>query len=192
MLLHILGIVCGLAVTAFAALEPRRLRSGVAFAAGLVVAAVAIGPSRVPDPVWGATFAAAGAAVALCRPRAAWAALACGGVIAAVWASVLAAQGLPLLVAYGLVAVVAAASAGFAARRPSFAPTALREEALVLVAALAVLVAVSPAIGAGWTSAAALHGSTLESPAVGSAAWAFVLAAGAMICGAIHALWRRR
>ncbi len=192
MLLHVLGIVCGLAVVVLAALEPRRLDTGLAFCAGLVAAAIVIGATRVPDPVWGAALTAAGAAVALWTPRAAWMAFACGGMLAAVWASVLAAQGLPVPVAYALVTVVAAASSGLAAFRPRFAPSSLREEALVLVAALAVLVAAAPAVSAGWHSAATLRGSPLEPPATASAAWAFALAACALVCGAIHALWRRR
>src|SRR5690606_30113347 len=87
MLLHVLGIVCGLAVVVLAALEPRRLDTGLAFCAGLVAAAIVIGATHVPDPVWGAALTAAGAAVALWTPRAAWMAFACGGVLAAVWAS---------------------------------------------------------------------------------------------------------
>src|SRR5690606_40197621 len=95
----------------------------------------------------------AGAAVALWTPRAAWMAFACGGMLAAVWASVLAAQGLPVPVAYALVTVVAAASSGLAAFRPRFAPSSLREEALVPVPALAVLAAAAPAVSAGGASA---------------------------------------
>src|SRR5690606_14766238 len=189
MLLHVLGIVCGLAVVVLAALEPRRLDTGLAFCAGLVAAAIVIGATHVPDPVWGAALTAAGAAVALWTPRAAWMAFACGGVLAAVWASVLAAQGLAVPVAYALVTVVAAASSGLAAFRPRFAPSSLREEALVLVAALALLVAAAPA---GRHPAATLRGSPLEPPATASAAWAFALAGCALVCGAIHALWRRR
>lgn len=192
MLLHVLGIVCGLAVVAFAAVEPGRARSAIMFCAGLIGASVVIGPSRVPDPVWAGALATAGACIALATPRFGWAALLCGGITAAVWVSVLSAQGLPPPAAYVLVVGLAAASSGLAALRPRFATVALREEAFVLVGVLAVMLAVSPAIVSGWESAEALRAAPLAPPAVGSAAWAFGLAAGAALLGVLHSLWRRR
>lgn len=192
MLLHVLGIVSGLAVAVFAALEPGRARTAPIFFAALVAASVVIGPTRVPDPVWAALVAVTGAAVALWKPRWAWAAVGCGGVMAAVWAAVLTAQGLPMPVAYVPVVALAAASAGLAMRRPGFAPPRLRDEALVLVAALALMLAASPAIVAGWDSAAALRAAPLGRPAFDSAAWAFVLAGVAVLFGVIHSLWRGR
>lgn len=200
MLINVLGIVCGLAVVVFAALEPGRVRAGASFVAGLIAASVVIGPTRVPDPVWAGAFIALGAGVALWKPRGTTSAtlspvsvtLACGGAIAGVWVSVLAAQGLPLPLGYVLVGACAAVSNELVARRPGFAPASLRDEALVLVGTLGAVLAAAPSIVAGWDSATALRAVPLAEPDVGSAAWAFVLAAAAVVLGVIHALWRRR
>lgn len=194
MLLHFLGIVSGLAVVVLAAQAPgRRWLAAIAFCAALLAAAVAIGSARVPDPVWAGGFAAASAGVVLWRPRWTVFAAVASGMLASVWAAVLAMQGLPSLAAFGLVVVLAAASGAFAAHRPSFAPVAVREEGLVLVAVLALLLAVSPVIMEGWKSAAALRAAPLDVPAVGSPAWAaFAVAGGAALLGVVHSLWRRR
>lgn len=201
MLINVLGIVCGLAVVVFAALEPGRPRAVALFAAGLIAASVAIGPARVPDPVWAGAFIALASGLALWKPRGKTASdplfpisvtLACGGAMAAVWVAVLAAQGLPRPLGYVLVGTCAGVSYALAARRPGFAPASLREEALVLVGTLGAVLAAAPAIVAGWDSAAALRGAPLAQPDVSTEAWAFVLAAAAVVLGVIHALWRRR
>jgi hypothetical protein len=192
LLLHILGILCALAVTAFAALEPGRARAALVFAAALAAAAAAIGAGRVPDPVWAASFAAAGAGLALWKPRWSLGAVACGGVTAAIWASVLQAQGLTAPPAYALVVSLAVTCNLLAARRPGFAPPPLREEALVLVTVLAVMLAAAPAIGEGWNAAMELRPVPLARPAVDSAFWAWGLAAGAALIGGLYSMWRRR
>ena len=192
MLLHVLGIVCGLGVVAFAARVPARLRDAAFFGGILAAAAGLIGATRVPDPVWVGTFAALGAAVALWKPGWTWAATASAAMLAAVWIAVLGAQGMPRPAAYVLVLCFAAASSVLAARRPAFAPARLIEEAFVLVTVLAVMLAVAPAIADGWNSASALRALPLNPPAMESSAWVFAVVGGAAILGLIHSLWRRR
>ncbi len=192
MLLHVLGIVCGLGVVAFAARAPARLGTALLFGGILAAVILMIGAARVPDPVWTGTFAALGAVVALWKPAWTWTATGCAAVLAAVWITVLATQGLPMPWPYVLVLPFAAVSSLLAARRPAFAPTRLAEEAFVLVALLAMILAVSPAIMAGWSSASALRAMPLDPPAIESSAWVFGVVGGAAILGLIHSLWRRR
>lgn len=190
LLLHVLGILCGLAVVAFATLEAGRLRGAGAFLGALAAASIVIGTGRVPDPVWAACFAAGGAVLAL-SSRAPLVALACGGALAGIWAAVLRGQGAPMLLAVAYVIAMAGLSNRLAARSPAYATIAMREEAFMLVAVIALALAAAPAIVEGWQSAAALRAAPLQSGAAGSS-WAIALAGAALVIGGIYSMWRRR
>lgn len=190
MLLHVLGILCGLAVVAFATLEPGRLRGAGVFLSALAAATIAIGAGRVPDPVWAASFAAIGAVLAL-SARVSPAALVCGGVLAGIWAAVLRGLGAPALLSFAYVIGVAGLSNRLAARNPGYATDAMREEAFMLVAVIALALAAAPAVVEGWQSAVALRAAPIEVAAAESS-WAIAVAAAAFLVGGIYSMWRRR
>ena len=120
-------------------------------------------------------------------------AAAVGGALAAIFQAVLQAQGLPPAAAWTAAVAPPVAACWLAARRGDFAPQALREEALLMVLGVALLVAVTPGVAAGWRSAVALNataelgGSNLALPA-----WALSLSGGAAAVGGLASLWRHR
>jgi hypothetical protein len=186
-----LGILLGFAAVVFAALEPRKRAVAPIAVGGFVAVVLGLGPARFPEPSSAAFLAAGVASLALARPRWAAAAAACTGAVAGLWAGVLQLQGLGVVPAAFAAAVPPLVSALLAARDGRFAPPRLREEALVLVAVLGLLVALVPDIVAGWHSAAAF-GSMPAGDRNGGAAWMLALVLVCSAGGALYAWWRRR
>lgn len=188
MLVHALGLLCALGAAVLAAAVTRR-RDAAAMAVGFGAAALWL----PPEPrVTGAAVAVVAVAV-LARPgRVPIVAAGAGGLLAGAWTHVLAANGFAWWSAWLLAAGVAVVSAGAARRNPRFAPRAIREEALAVLAVGALIVAAAPAVAAGWSAAEAMNlraGSVSRSgvhPAV-------LAALGAVVAlGGVHALRRRR
>ena len=77
--------------------------------------------------------------------------------------------------------------------RPAFAPDVLRDEALLAVCLLGLVVAVVPGVIDGWQAAANL---TVEpatpGPTTPIPVWTLTLVGMAMALGAVHSLWSRR
>ena len=146
-----------------------------------------------PEPrVTGAAVAVV-AAVALVRPgRARLMRAAAAGLLAGAWTHVLATHGFAWWSAWLLAAGVAVVSAVAAARNPRFAPRAVREEALVALAAGALIVAAAPAVATGWSAAEVmnLRAGDVNPPGISPAV---IAALGAIVAlGGAHALRRRR
>jgi len=76
-------------------------------------------------------------------------------------------------------------------RQPRFAPAIVREEALLIVAGLGMILAIGPNIAAGWRSALALRAEPLVETAAPSAVWVFIVVGACLSAGGIFALWRR-
>jgi len=186
--LHAIGIVSALAA---AALVSARNLSPAALGSLAVLFLIVASGVRVPPAAEAlAGFVALAAAFALARPRYALAAAACGAVLGGLWVSVLRSEGLPAWVAV-LAAFVPLAAAARCARQPSFAPQGLREEALVIVAVLAVAVAVGAEALEGWSAATALRAAPIEDLETAGAPWTGLVAVTSMALGAVFAFWRR-
>ena len=144
-----------------------------------------------PDPVWVGGMAALVAGLGLGRFRVGPLSAAAAGALAGLWVHVLESYGLPGWTAVPLAAAVPSMAVVLAHRRPGFAPLTLREDALLTVCVVGLVVAAVPALSTGWRSAAALN---LEPgggarPAMGL--W-MMLGLGAMgSLGGLHSLWRR-
>ncbi|HEY8429172.1 MAG TPA: hypothetical protein VIL20_12385, partial [Sandaracinaceae bacterium] len=67
-----------------------------------------------------------------------------------------------------------------------------REEALLIVGALALVVATAPPVIEGWRSAAALTAEPLAEPPVAAGAGLAVFLLACLAGGGLYALWRRR
>ena len=145
------------------------------------------------DTAWIGGLSALAAVAHLVVPGRGWMATAVGGALAAIFQVVLQAQGLPPAAAWTAAVTPPVAACWLAARRGDFAPQALREEALLMVLGVALLVAVTPGVAAGWRSAVALNatadrgGSDLALPA-----WALSLSGSAAAAGGLASLWRHR
>lgn len=186
-------MLCALGAAVFAAAPAPGLTRPTVFAGALVVGAFWIHSGHPIDAAATGGLAVIVCAVELARPRRGLAIAAAGGVLTAVWSSLLHIQGLPLPAALAVAAALPATSA-YLARRPNFAPTVLREEALLAIFALAVVVAVTPTISEGWRAALALKLTGLDDRTTGDQvmpAWTLGLTAGSVALGGVYSLWRR-
>jgi len=97
------------------------------------------------------------------------------------------------MAALAAVSVLAATSAWLARVRPSFAPEVLRDEALLGLCLLGLVVAIVPGVTDGWQAAATL---TIEPAAPGPTTpvptWTLALVGTATALGAVYSLWSRR
>jgi hypothetical protein len=191
-----LWFVCGLG-TAILVAATRLSRTGavlgvLAFAAGAWWARQPFAPSAAMV----ATSAALVAVWQIVRlPRRPYAAI-MAGLLAGIWTTVLESQGLPLLVAIPVAALVPITSAWLRVRRPDFAPPALVEEALVLLAVVGIAAAALPGIADGWHAAVNLSvpgGSSANAAAAPEMpAWTLAVASAALALGGLFSIWSRR
>jgi hypothetical protein len=185
-------MLCALGAVTFAAAAAPRRRWLIALALGFLSVAVFSGPGQLPDPEVAGLFAAAGAVVYLFRPRYASLGLVLGGALAGMLSQVIAIVGMP---SPGAAAVVALAMAGvvrLARTRPVFSPESLREEALLIVCTLGLVVAVLPSVLDGWQAAANLNLRVEDVARQAIPTWALSVIAMSTLLGAAHALWSRR
>jgi hypothetical protein len=185
--LHSIGIVSALAAVVL--VSARRFSAPALGALAFVFLVVALGVRVPPAAETLAGLVALAAALALAGPRHALAAAACGSALGGLWVCVLRSEGLPPWAAV-LAAFVPLAVAAWSARRPTFAAAGLREEALVLVAVLAIVVAVGAEALEGWRAATALRAAPIEEIEIAAAPWTSVVAAVSIGLGAVFALWK--
>lgn len=186
-LIHAVGMVCGLGAATLATMVTRR-RDTAALIAGFVVAVAWLRP----EPVWVGALVVVVAGLGLGTPRFNLLGAVVAGTLAGVWFHVLRGYGLPGWSALPLAAAVPVAAMRLAHRNPGFAPLRLREDALLTMCTLGVLVAATPAFSTGWMSAVALNiepGNSVE-PVIGT--WVPVGLAAVVSLGGVHTLWRRR
>jgi hypothetical protein len=190
--LHLLGLSCALASACFASFcSPDRLGAGGVLA-GFAVTVLAAAPDRFPEPAVVAGAAAIAAGAGLFRPG--WTALLglAGGAFAGLWVSVLREQGLPFVAALFLAAAVPAAGVWLTARRPGFAPPAMREEALLLVGGLGLVLALGPAVLDGWRSAGAFAAQPISAEPIAQVSWLPAFVVGCLVLGGLYSAWKRR
>ena len=117
-------------------------------------------------------------------------AAAAGFAAGATWVESLQLEGALSAVAYVLAATPAVVSAYFTARRPSFAPPVVRDEALLLALAFGLASAMFPGLSEGWRSAAALNAG--EAAAASTVpAWILGLVGTLLGAGGLYTWWRR-
>jgi hypothetical protein len=185
-------MLCALSASTFAAAAAPRRRWLMALAAGFLTFAVFAGPQHVPDPEVAGLFASAGAVLYLFRPRHAWVAVGLGGALAAMLTQVLGVVGVPFLAAMPIVALLMAGVVWLARTRPAFSPESLREEALLIVCSLGLLVAVLPSVLDGWQAAANLNVPVDNVATQAIPVWALSVIATSTLLGAAFTLWSRR
>ena len=179
-------MVCGLGAATLATAVTGR-RDMVTLIAGFGVATIWLRP----EPVWIGGGVALVAVLGLGWPRFGPLSAAAAGALAGLWVHVLQSYGLPGWSAVLLAAAVPGTVVVLAHQSPRFAPLALREDALLTICVLGLVVAAAPALSMGWRSAVAMN---LEPgggarPAMGL--WV-TLGLGAVVSlGGLHTLWRR-
>ena len=188
---HALAILCALGAVVFATAAGASRRSRISavgfFCAGLAWTADLV----IPRPEVVGCLAAAGAAVFLLRPQWSTMAAGLGGALAGVWASVLAAQGMTWWLAVPL-AIMAPVATVIATRRPGFAPPHIRDEALVIICALGLGVAMLPGVLDGWGAAQSLTILPVDMQGQVVPTWTLAMTGAALGLGAGYSLWSRR
>jgi hypothetical protein len=186
-------MLCAFGFVAHAATAARRGRDLIAFAAGFAIAAIVTTPQRLPDPAWVGVVSAGAAVALLFRPKLAMACAAWGGALGGMLTAMTEVQGLAPIAAVAAPALLAAAGVWLTRVHPRFAPDALRDEALLLVCLLGLVVSIMPGVIDGWQAAANL---TIEPATTGPVSplpmWTVALVGTATALGAVYALWSRR
>ncbi|HET7133297.1 MAG TPA: hypothetical protein VFJ95_13665 [Gammaproteobacteria bacterium] len=187
-----MGMLCALAAAGFAALRAADRVSVAALVMGFASTLVAATTGRFPEPSSIGAAAVVLVGVGLFRPSWRLAPALAAGAFAGVWVSVLRAQGLPLAPASALAAALPAAAMALTTLRPKFAPSALREEALLLVGALGLVVALGPRLVAGFKSADAFAAQPLSGEQAAGVGWLAAFVAACVVLGGLYSLWKRR
>ena len=201
MLIHAVGMLCGLGAATLATTVKGR-RDMVALGAGFIVATLWLWP----QPVWIGGMVAVVAVLGLAVPRLGSPGTLTGnsvrvsvrvlsagvaGALAGLWVHVLGGYGLPAWSAVPLAAAVPGTALVLAQRSSRFAPQTLREDALLTIGLVGLVVAAVPPLSTGWRSAVAmnLQPGGEAPPAMGL--W-LTLGLGAVVSvGGLHTLWRR-
>lgn len=189
MLLHAVGLLCGLAAAVFA-VSVRDRYGALALAAGFLLGVAWLQPS----PGWTGAVVAATAGLALVRPGGTAASLAAplvAGLAGGLWSRLLGGYGVPLWLAGLLVAGVIAVAAVSSAHDPRFATRSVREDALAALGALALAVAAAPGVAAGWRAARAMNLAAGETVRSGMHPGVVVGLAAIVALGGLHTLRRR-
>jgi len=190
---HALWMLCALGAVVHAATAAHRVRDLTALAVGFVLATIAASPQRLPDATWVGVLSAAVAIAVVFRPRFAVLAAAWGGALGGMLTALTEVQGVPAAASVGPVAVLIATVVWLTRLRPSFAPDSLRDEALLAITLLGLVVSIMPGVIDGWQAAAAL---TIEPATTGPAtpipAWTIALVGTATALGALYSMWSRR
>lgn len=187
---YALWLLCVLGMVVFATSAAQRGGELVAMALG-ATAAAAWTSWRPPGPEIVGFLAAGGASLYLFRPRYAWAAATCGGALAGVAATLLAMMGAPRTAGLAATALGMTGIVWLTRRRPQFAPELVREEALLVVGAFGLAVAMLPRVLDGWQAAANL---SIEAEPVRAMVpvWTLIVLATSSALGGAYSLWSRR
>jgi hypothetical protein len=188
---YALGMLCALGAVVFAAAPRPSQKSRVSAAALCCLGAGWTAFLGVPPAEVVGCLTAVGAAVFLLRPTWDASIAGLGGALAGVWSGVLASQGVTRWIAVPLALVVLAAAMR-ARRDPEFAPPQLRDEALVLICALALGTAMLPGLLEGWGAAQSLTVQPADLQRQVLPTWTLAMTSSALSLGAGYALWSRR
>ncbi len=179
-------MLCGFGAATLATTVTGR-RDIVALIAGFCVATVWLRP----EPVWVGGMVALVAGIGLGWSRFGPLDAAAAGALAGLWVHVLESYGLPGWIALPLGAGVPVTAAALAYRSRRFAPLGLREDALLAICVLGLVVAASPALSMGWQSAGTMNLEPGGGVRTAMGPWV-PLGLGAVVSlGGLHTLWRR-
>lgn len=190
---HLTSLACALGAVAFAAVS-----GGSARALLMAASAFAVTLAWPPAATWPAATGAtglliAGVAVAGLTGRARRDVVALTtGWAAASWAVVLHSEGVPIWAGALVAGAVPAFAFAQSVRQPSFAPARLCEDALVVVAFVAVCAAAAPGLADGWRAAVNLKFGGASETAAMVPIWAIAASLAAAGAGALYGAWSRR
>ncbi len=179
-------MVCGLGAATLATTVSGR-RDMVALVAGFGVAVVWLWP----EPVWVGGMVALVAVLGLGWSRLGPLSAIVAGALAGLWVHVLQGYGLPGWSAVALAAAVPGTAVVLTHRSSRFAPPALREDALLTICVLGLMVAAAPALSTGWRSAATMNVEPGRGVQPATDLWVPLGLVAVVSLGGLHTLWRR-
>jgi hypothetical protein len=185
-------MLCILGATTFSAAAAPRRRWQVAMAIGFLSVALLSGREQLPDPEVAGLFAVGGAVLYLFRPRYASLGFVLGGALAGMFVQLTTVVGVPFLLSAPLIALGMTGIVWFAKTRPAFAPETLREEALLIVCTLGLVVAVMPGVLDGWQAAQNLNVRVKDVATQVIPVWTISVLGISTLLGAAYTLWSRR
>ena len=191
-ILHALWLLCLLGSVVFAAVAAPRGRWLALMATGCLVTTTLSLLGIAPDPELAGGLAAGSVIVYLFSPRHAWVAVLLGGALAGMSVGVVVTAGARPALGAGLLALILGWTVVLARRRPAFAPDAVREEALLIVGLLGIVVAVTPGVLNGWQAATNLNVQVEQATMTAIPLWSVSVVAASVVLGAAHAMWSRR
>jgi hypothetical protein len=190
---HALWMLCALgSVVLAAAAAGSGIPALVAMAAAFLATVRIVGAAALPDPGLAGAVTVAAAAIFLFRPRYAVFGAALGGALAGMWTGLLEVQGLPSPAAIGVAAVVLGVARYLTRTRPSFAPEQLRDEGLLAIGLLGLVVATLPGVLDGWQAATNFAATSDRVSQAIVPAWTIALLLSSTTLGAAYSLWSRR
>jgi hypothetical protein len=127
----------------------------------------------------------------LMRPKFVWVAIVFGGILASLLGSLLQFEGVGVFPAMLSPAALLVVSVGFGMCRPKFAPAAIRDDALILIAVLGLLLAVAPGLAEGWRSAVTLNVGERGASSQAVPVWVLVMGGASLGLGGAYSVWRR-
>ncbi len=190
---YALWMLCGIG-TAVLSADAALRRNALFFGAGIGFSMQTLLRGQMPDIALAAGITVVVAVFRLVKPGSisAACAAAAAGLLTGVWASLIRAQGVPAGASLALALVVPIVSAVLAARHPDFAPHRIRDEALLILTALAAVVGLAPGLLAGWQSAGALNLEGKREVARALPSWTILTTLGAVSLGGLYSVWTRR
>ena len=186
-LMFALGMLCALGSATFATAAVRSSSLVVALTS-FTVAAIWFSPL----PTVTELCVVLAAAMLLVWPKWWFPASALAGGLAGLWVSVLQAQGIPAVGAFGIALSIPAVSVWMTRTRKTFAPKVMQEEALLAMGGFGLILAMGPDVLAGWQTANAMNLDPGSGREGFMEDWLVLLTVGAGLGGGLHALRRRR
>ncbi|HEY1240281.1 MAG TPA: hypothetical protein VGF16_06970 [Bryobacteraceae bacterium] len=183
-------LFCGLGACVFAALATN-WRRVVFLTAGFIAATAWVRLGRMPDPAWMEGLAVCIVILIFMRPKFVWVAIVFGGILASLLGSLLQFEGVGVFPAMLSPAALLVVSVGFGMCRPKFAPAAIRDDALILIAVLGLLLAVAPGLAEGWRSAVTLNVGERGASSQAVPVWVLVMGGASLGLGGAYSVWRR-
>lgn len=191
-------LLCGLATVSFTACADHRNQAGY-WLLGLFPVMYVTGSWNgqaqsllLIDPTHVATVLALAAFAVLHKRKWRSAGVVFGGMLAAVWINGLSATGypwLPVVIAVCLVSILTFSSA---IARQGFVSTQLRDEALIIVIGVSLVVSIVPTAISGWQTAASLQTLGASQDETYSGVGVLILTFACVVVGGIYAKWKYR
>lgn len=191
-------LLCGLATVSFTACVHLR-RQGIHWLSGFIPVLLLIGTWMdqgrglvVIEPTHLATVLALAAFTILHKGKWRSAAVVLGGMMGAVWINALVTLGYPGSIVTVVVSLVAAITFYCAIHKKDFGSSQLRDEALLIVIALSLVVSIVPTAISGWQVASNLQSLDAGQTETYANVGVLILSLAFLVLGGIYAKWKVR